>query len=71
MMLRGNIAHDIVQCSLSCISTVLPTEGGGVIEFDDHRQRGPAVGFCGAPRWSQSPAVGALGVYESGAAGRG
>jgi len=42
--------HIILLCSLSCISTVPPTEGGGVIEFDGHRQKGPPVAFCGAPR---------------------
>jgi len=50
MMLKGNIAHDIAQCSLSGIPTFLPTEEGGVIEFDGHRQKGPPVVFCGAPR---------------------
>jgi len=33
------IGHDIAQCSLSYISTVLPAEVGGVIEFDGHRQK--------------------------------
>jgi len=39
---------------------LMATEGGGVIEFDGHRQKGPPVAFCGAPRYSQSPAEGAL-----------
>jgi len=50
MMLKGNIAHDIVLSvqSSQCFNCPF-AEGRGVISFDGHWQKRPPVAFCGAP----------------------
>jgi len=58
MSKNGESAHDIERnyCTLYCCV------GGSYreeLEFDGHRQK-RLVAFCGAPRYSQSTAAGAL-----------